>query len=359
MGVTARVLKCGIKTSTTWGTAVAVGTGSGQVLREDYRDDPAVAVSEQVAAGETFITQVQAGRVQAVRLAIPMFLHYSDAFQNMFWAHCLGTGGTAPSQVGTTTAYTNTFEPDTSGRVGLFATIVRDKSKKIIEVPSAKFTGFSIKFGENGRAEVIWNAIGMKAIENSAVNTASQIAALTFPPAGMRAFFEQVVMRFNAQGGAGLQASDSITGLANGTGLTDLSVTFTQPLDEKYVGGVTGIIEPLDNGWPSIELTLTFARLDDVSKLFTGYQTAQSAFKADIVFTGAQIGATASNYGIKMEFPHLQVWEAQDPIPSSAAQSQPTVTLRAYQATAAPTGMAVTKPIRVTTTGTSTTNPFA
>jgi len=359
MGVSARQIKIGIKTAATWGTAVAVGTGSGQTLREDFRDDPMVQVSEQIAAGETFVSTVQAGRVAAIKAALPMYLTYSDVFQNIFWAHVLGTGGIAPTQVGTTTAYTNTFEPATGGRDGLFATIVRDKVQKIVEIPSAKFTGFELRFGENGRAEVMWNFVGMKAIENSAINTATQISALTFPPNGIRAFFEQVVVRLNLQSGGALSApTDVISGTVNAGGLTDLVIRFDQPLDEKYVGGVAGIIEPLDNGWPTFEIEMTFARFDAVSKLYTGYQVAQTALKMDVTFTGPLIGGLATRYGLLFQFPAVFVATAQDPIPASAIQSQPNVKLKAYLASAAPTGMTVTRPVRVTTTGSSSANPF-
>src|SRR6185503_1016935 len=132
MGVHARQTKVGINiaTSGSWGigaaTATAVGAGDGHYVRDDLGAQLQMQQSADDSAGQDFIGSVQTSNAEAIAAAIPMWLHYNDTFQNILWALTLGTGGTAPTRVGTSTAYTNTFEPATN-KTGKYATIVRDK----------------------------------------------------------------------------------------------------------------------------------------------------------------------------------------------------------------------------------------
>lgn len=357
MGVQARQTKVGINlgTSGSWGTgtavATAVGAGDGHYVRDDLGIQLQVNRSRDDSAGQNFIGSVQTATTAAIQATIPMFLHYNDVFQNVLFALALGTGGTAPSRVGVTTAYTNTFEPATN-KTGRYATIVRDKVQYISEVPGAKFTGFEITAGENGRMEIGWKVIGDLEKNDSVINTATQISALTFPTLGLRAFFDDCVFRMNAQAGGALGASDALK-------VTALKVSFTQPLDMKFVGGQLSIIEPEENGFPDTSIEVTFARFDSVSDDFFAAHKAGTLYKGDITFTGQAIDAT-SNYGVLLQFPNLDVQSFEAKIPGGAGQSEPRMVLTALSTTTAPTGMSgVTVPLRVVTTGTSSANPFA
>ena len=356
MGVTARQSKVGINiaTSGSWGTgtadATAVGAGDGHYVLDDLGIQLSRQQDEDNSAGQDFVGSVQQGNVNAINAAVPTLLHYNDTFQNVLWALALGTGGTSPSQVGATTAYTNTFEPATN-KTGLYATIVRDKVQYISEVPGAKCTGFSLSYGDNGRALITWNFIGDTELDDSAINTSTQVSALTFPTQGLRAFFRQMVCRINTQGAGALGASDAVK-------VTDVKLTFEQPLDTIFVAGQTTIIEPEDNNYPNIMLELSFARFDTASDDFWSYHADDTALKGDITFTGPTLATT--NYGLLFQFPHLKCLSFSAPIPGAAGQVAPKATLKAYKAAAAPTGMTgITKPVRVTTTGVSTVNPFA
>jgi hypothetical protein len=356
MAVHARQTKVGINvaTSGSWGTgtavATAVGAGDGHYVTDDLGVQQTVNRSYDESAGQSFIGSVQTATVAAIQTAIPMFLHYNDTFQNVLWALTMGTGGTAPTRISTTTGYTNTFEPSTS-KTGRYATIVRDKSQFISEVSGAKFTGFEVTFGEHGRAEVKWNIIGDTEIITSTINTSTQISALTFPTLGLRAFMDDCIVRFNAQSGGGLAAGDAVK-------YTNLTVRCALPLDMKHAGGQLTIIEPEEHGFPNFEIDLTFARFDTVSDDYFPYHRDGTRLKGDITFTGAAIDAT-SFYGLLMQFPNLDVMEYRAPVPGGADQVAPTLKLKALSTTAAPTGMSgVTVPMRVVTTGTSSANPF-
>jgi hypothetical protein len=352
MAVSPRSSKVGFNlgTAASWGTATAVGAGDGVWVTDDLKVQLKMQVDEDDSAGQDFIGSMQVANHEAPKPEIPTLLHYNDAFQNVFWAAACGTGGTAPAQIGTTTAYTNTFEPSTN-KTGIFGTIVRDKVTFIEEVPSAKCTGFELSFGDNGRGQITWMFTGSHVKVDSAINTATQISALTFPTQGLRAFFKQAVFRLNAASGGALSAAEEFK-------VTDLSLSYQQKLDEKYVSGQDYVIQPEDDAYPEIKLSVTLDRLTSVTDDFIGYHRDNTSLKADLTVTGPTLAAT--NYKLLFQFPNLIVADAPVPFNSGASNVSPSVTFMAYKAAAAPTGMTgVTKPFRLTTTGVSTTNPFA
>jgi hypothetical protein len=103
---------------------------------------------------------------------------------------------------------------------------------------------------------------------------------------------------------------------------------------------------------------LTFARFDTASDAFFDAHRDVTLYKGDLTLTGPAI-ATTSN-AMLFQFPNLAVVEYNAPIPGGGGNSSPTMRLKAYSTTAAPTGMTgVTVPIRLTTTGSATANPFA
>lgn len=358
MGVTARESKVGINvaTSGSWGTsaavATAVGAGDGHYVRDDLNVQLKQTYVKDDTQAQGFIGSVQVSKTEAIESAIPLYLHFMDAFLNPLWALALGTGGTAPSQLSTSTAYTNTFEPATN-KTGLYATIVRDKVQMVSEIPGAKFTGFTLKSADNGRLELDFRFIGDTEKSDSSINTSTQVDALTFPALGYRAFFSDLVFRVNAQAGGALSSTDALK-------ITSLTLTFKQPLDMKIVGGQRVLIEPEENAIPECTLDTVFARYDAASHAFFAAHRDGTRYKGDIAITGPAIGTLATTYGLLFQFPNLFVPDYKAPIPGNASQSAPTAKFDALSTSAAPTGMTgVTTPLRLVTTGTATTNPFA
>jgi hypothetical protein len=340
MAVSPRSSKTAINIATagSWGTATAVGAGDGVWVTDDLKATLSMQIDEDDSAGQDFIGSMQVANHNVVKAEIPTLLHYNDTFQNVFWALACGTGGTTGSP--------NTFEPATN-KTGLFATIVRDKVAFISEIPSAKCTGFELSFGDNGRAQVVWMFTGTKEVVDSAINTSTQISALTFPTQGLRAFFKQLVFRVNLASGGALAAGDALQ-------ITDLKLKYEQPLDELFVAGQDYVIEPEDNAYPEITIDVTLARLTTTTDNYIGYHRDNTSLKADMTFTGP------SSRAILFQFPNLIVTEAPVEFKSGAENVQPTVQFKAYKAATAPTGMTgVTKPFRITSTGVSTVNPFA
>lgn len=352
MAVSPRSSKVGfnLSTSGSWGTATAVGAGDGVWVTDDLKDSLSMQIDEDNSAGQGFIGSMQVANNNVLKVEIPTLLHYNDAFQNVMWAAACGTGGTAPSQIGTSTAYTNTFEPATN-KTGLYGTIVRDKVTFISEIPSAKCTGFDLSFGDNGRAEITWMFTGSKNVVDSAINTSTQVSALTFPTQGRRAFMKQMVFRVNAQSGGALGTGDIVK-------VTDMKFSYKQPMDELFVSGLDYVSEPEDKDYPEIMLETTLDRLTATTDDYVGYHRDNTSLKGDMTLNGPTLGT--GTYSLLVQFPNLIVEKAPVEFKGGAANVKPKVTFKAYKAASAPTGMTgITAPFRVTTTGVSTTNPFA
>lgn len=356
MGVSSKQAKVGINiaTSGSWGTssavATAVGAGDGVYVRDDLNIQLKRTHVEDDSMAQHFIGSVQAARTEAIQASVPIYLHYLDTFMNPLWALAFGTGGTSPTQLSTSTAYTNTFEPATN-KTGRYATIVRDKVQYVSEIPGAKFTGFELRVGEGGRIEVDFNFIGDVEKSDSVINTSTQISALTFPTLGYRAFFSDLVFRLNAQAGGALGAGDALP-------ITNLKLTFAQPLDTKYVGGQHTLIEPEESGVPSTMLEVTFARFDSATDDYFAAHRDVTKFKGDITLTGPVITGSTT-YKLLFQFPHLYIPEFKAPLPAGGGQVAPSIRAKALSTTSAPTGMTgVTVPMRLVTTGTMSSNPF-
>lgn len=355
MAVNARQGKIGINvaTSGSWGTGTAVATavGAGDGFR--VRDDLGVQLQQQYSyddsAGQSFIGSVQAGNTDAVKVSLPLYLDYNDTFMNPLWAMAFGTGGTSPSQVGTTTAYTNTFEPATS-RTGQYVTIVRDKVQYISEVPGAKCTGFELTFGEMGRAEITFQYTGDVEKSDSVINTATQVSALTFSTQGRRAFMRQAVLRLGAQSGGAFDSTNVIK-------YSSLTLRFAETEDEIFVGGQATLIEPEITDHVMIELEVAMPRFDSATDDFFAAHRDVSAYKGDLTLTGPTIAG--SNYTLLFQFPNLAVPSNASPVPGGGGNVVVNTRFRAMSTTTAPTGMSgVLVPLRLTTTGSATANPF-
>jgi len=126
------------------------------------------------------------------------------------------------------------------------------------------------------------------------------------------------------------------------------------------VGGQTTIIEPEENAFPTVTIEVESGRLDAASDDFFAGHKAGTLYKADLDIVGPAIGTLATTYELMFQFPNLFVSAYTPGAASAAGQIIPSATFKALSTTTAPTGMTgVTVPIRLTTTGVRSTNPFA
>lgn len=324
-----RLMAAGFKKGAAWGTALATGAGLGTLLESDgglIRNQPYLPARE---SDTQFVLEGDLGNVEPVTFTPGFSMRYDLGGLGVALASFFGTAG-APASQGQE-VYLHTFQW-ADEIYGNFVTFALEKVSKIFEVASAKPTAFDLSI-----ADMILKAtmafIGNTLIDNSAVNTATQLDAITYATRGNRCKFSQCVIKMNDESGEDVASETALE-------VSDLSVHYERPHDSPHKAGANTIIEPSENGHPIVNLTLTFPRMNTTNNVyFTTDFIAEVEKKITIEFTGEVIGATT--YVFKMWFPRLRITNCEytwdEVIPGS-------ITLQAEEAALNPTGMSYKRP---------------
>jgi hypothetical protein len=218
---------------------------------------------------------------------------------------------------------------------GIFGTYATAKHTKIHIVPSFKVLKAVFSMSK-GLVKSVFSLRGNKVIDTSSVISA--MSAVTYPDIGNRVKFSQGVFRMNNQSGGALADGDII-------GVKGFGPEPERKMDSEITNQAAYIIEPRENGKPTVKLTLDFARMDDVNAAYFASWIAETEKKADITFMGATINGVLYRY-LKFEFPRLKIEDVDYPdgniIPAK-------MVLRGLVAAEAPEGMSgITDPIHIT-----------
>ena len=335
----------GVKKGAAWNTAVACGAGDGVLVlphsikksRENNLDD-SLGLGHSKSADPDVIS---------VEGSIPGYLRYEGL--DLLIALLMGATGGAPAQQAATTAYQQTFT-FANELEGLYATVANLLNTMVEEFPSVKVMGMKIT-GEVGKPLGFeFTVIADDLVEGSATNTVATMANVTFPENANRVLFSQGVWRLNLASGAGLASPGDVIKPSA------FELTIDRPHAGQHGAGTTQdvIDEPSAEEVPKITLKLTFPRLADNTH-FVAWDVG-AAYKGDIIFTGAEIEAPY-DYLLKLEFPNLVYQDVDSPKDQGAVPNE--VMFDVIGATAAPTGMAVTDPLLITSINTKTTDVLA
>jgi hypothetical protein len=183
--------------------------------------------------------------------------------------------------------------------------------------------------------------LGNRPTNVSSININSTVYGASFPALGGKVFRKQATFRINGQSGGALGSSDAIT-------IETFEFTFERPQDRTFGTGQNYIVEPGDNEFPALSLTVTFPRMNTVSanSLYMAMNSF-TAFKSDLTFLGAFINST-DQYKKLYQFPYMELQDFQTPM-AGAAQVKPKAMFVLKKPSAAPTGMSgVTNPFRIT-----------
>jgi len=228
---------------------------------------------------------------------------------------------------------------------GIFGTYAVEKKSKIHVVPSLKVMKLSLTQA-NGLIKLNAGCRGTKVIDDSAVVTS--MSSLTYPAIRNRAKFLQAVFRMNAQTGDALATGDIIKPKS-------FTLEPDRKMDSEHAAGSATIIEPRENGKPSVKLTMEFPRMDAVNELYFAHWIAKTEKKLDLTITGPVILGTHA-YLLKFELPRLTIEDVEyadsNIIPSK-------IVMRSVVADSAPTGMTVTDPLTATLINTRSTSLLA
>jgi hypothetical protein len=338
--LTGREVRAAWARSSTWGVPASV---TRQLFLEDTSGlDTVVGMVDDEAFNQTFLSTAEPGDQAAINKDLPMQLRYESVDFALAAAMGSAAAPTVVSSVaaGSLVAYSHVVT--LADELTFFHTLAIDEQQFVLEIPTAKISGYTIKVGANGRMMVDFAITGAKANYNSTVNTNSTVASATPAAPGNRVFRKDGVFRMNLQSASALASTDA---LAN---LLDVTFSTKQGLaDSDFPFGQDYIIEPDNNNFPEFPLTFGFGRMNTVAanSLVTAYK-AGSIFKGDWTFTGPYINSTTQR-SLTWRFPALQIYSWAAPV-VGANQVKPTATLRAKSAVSSPAGMALVKPFDLT-----------
>jgi hypothetical protein len=245
-----------------------------------------------------------------------------------------------PTQQAATSAYLHVLDLRAKS-AGLFGTYATEKHDKIHVVPSAK--PYKLTFTiDAGLLKVTADFKGNNVIDNSA--TVTSLSSVTPPDKHNRALFRQLVLRMNAQSGGALGSGDEFK-------VKTITIEMERtPESGAHESGSLTIIEALEEGKAMVKVTLEFNRMDDDNKVYFANWKAGAEKKMDVVFTGLVIESTYYRY-FNFEFPRLAIEDVDYPDENIVPA---TMVLRGLEADSAPTGMTVTKPVRLSIMNTNT-----
>ncbi|MAH50287.1 hypothetical protein CMI37_30985 [Candidatus Pacearchaeota archaeon] len=324
-----RLMAAGLKKGSAWGTAVALGAGFGVLIEGDgglNRSQPYIPANE---ADTPMALDGDLGQIDPVSFSIPFTWRHALSGLGISVASFFGTAG---SPAALSNGYRHTFQW-ADEIYGNFITFAVEKLSKIWEVASAKPTALDLNIAD-GLFKGSLSFLGNTVIDNSAVNTSTQMDALTYANRATRAKFSTIQVKMNNQSAGDAYAETALE-------VSDLAIHYERPHDSPHKAGTSSIIEPAGNAHPIITIDLNFPRMNTTNNAyFTTDFIGEVEKKIVINIIGNLLGG-AVYYETNLYFPRLRVVETEytwdEVIPAR-------IKLQAEEASANPTGMSYARP---------------
>ena len=291
-----RLLAAGaMKSAQTWGTAEALGATFGMDIDADGGLVRNQSYHPSIGADTPFPTEGDLGNIEPVDFAPEFFLRYDPGAIGILLAQLFGTAG-EPAAAGNGWRHTFRWADENYGE---FSTFAIERRSKIFEVPSAKPYSFDLSVVDG----FIRGSIGLRGdtVKNdSAVNTATQMDALTYANRGLKLKFSDLLAYITHQ--SNVSGPDETTAIE----ISDISMHFERPHDGLHGAGGQSIIEPAENGAPIITMDLTFPRMNTINDPYFADFIAETEKKACMWFHGPVLH-TSQLYEFDFYFPRLRV----------------------------------------------------
>lgn len=331
---TGREIVAAVKKGASWGTPVAAGALDGLLLTGETLGVGAPEDLVAQEAGVGFQQTSEAGDVN-IEGALSGFLRYDSALWRLI---ALGMGQDSASQIGATTAYQHVFD-FLDSLDGLFGTLALDKGPEVWEFPSAKVIGFSLR-GEAGRPLTFEATARCDALNRNTAagtNNNTTMGSVTYRSKVLRALFQHLTFRLNAQSGAALAGGDAVP-------ISSFALSVTRPHAADHVSGQPGIIEPTEDGLPAV--AFQFALPEYAGGTHLDRIAGHTRLKADLTLNSGQDAGGGNNYSLTLSIPQLVLTGGGAAV-SAAGKIPHPLSGRCEEAQSAPAGMAgVTKPFR-------------
>lgn len=291
-----RLMAAGAKKSAqAWGTAEALGAGYGCLIKEDgglLRSQPYMPAKE---SDTPFPIEGDLGNIEPVDFAPSFTQRYDPGALGILLAQLFATAG-SPAAAGNGWRHTFQWADENYGE---FATFAIERAAKILEVASAKVYSADFSIAD-GLLECSLGLRGNTLINTSAINTLTEMDALTYADRGHRVKFSELSVYLTHQ--SNVSNPDQTTVLE----CSDISMHFERPQDSVHKAGSPFIIEPSENDHPIITMTLTFPRMNTVNDVYFASFIAETEQKACIWFHGPVLQG-AQLYEFDFYFPRLRV----------------------------------------------------
>jgi hypothetical protein len=328
-----RYYACGAVQAAAWGTALPVGALNELNVTSDGNPALKQTYSSCDAIDRVMPLDGDLGAYEAIDFS-PEFagkcgLQYSPGEMGSLIGALFGTL-VAPAAQGGTAAYKHIFT--WADAVTDFFTFVTERPGDIWEIPSCVPNKLSLKVGD-GKLQGSISLRGNMLNNNSAVNTATQVDALTPETSGNFVKFQHGVLLMNDQADGALAApTDTLI-------TSDLELTFERTMDAQLSMGATYVAQPTESMF-KISVKIKFPYITAANTWLDMF-TTMAPQKMSITFQGA-LAAVAYPYEVQFNFPRLKLIAPPDikleDIISGGLE------FVAEEAAAAPTGMAYVRP---------------
>ena len=324
----------GFKKATTWGTAVVCGAASGLEVSAVEIEANRGIIPRPTITGRVTRREGDKGNVE-VGGPIRLPLRYESC--GGLIAGLMGTAG-VPTTVDTS-ARLHTFKIN-DNIDGIFWTLAYEilKDTTIFEFNTLKIQSFTIRWQIPGEAMLEVQVLGHDFTDASAINTTTTIDTVTMSANLEIAQARQMVVRLNAQAGAGLAAGDVVY-------CTSGEVTVSRPLERDFTtefGDKSSEPQPPagDGAFATVSGSLTFSQYQTSTGGNSAYvleQLNRTLKKMDWTLTGDNLaGAATAKYSFGLFFPMVVFGSGKPHLTPGGLGWQ--VPFESHHVTAAPTG---------------------
>jgi len=297
-----RLLAAGAKKSAQdWGTAEALGAGYALDIDSDGGLARNQAYFPAKGADTPMPTEGDLGQIEPVDFSPEFDLKYDPGAIGILLAQLFGTAG-IPVAAGNGWRHMIVWKDENYGE---FCTFAVERRSKIFEVPSAKPFSFDLSVTDG----FMRGSIGLRGntvINDSAVNTETQMDALTYANRGLRVKFSDLLAYLTYQTNG--SNPDQTTAIE----ISDISMHFERPHDGLHGAGSQSIIEPMENAIPNCYMELTFPRMNTINDPYFADFIAETEKKACMWFHGPVLQG-AQLYEFDFYFPRLRVTKVEYP----------------------------------------------
>lgn len=329
-----------------WGTAALCGANHGVLITRESLSKTV----EQLIGGEAGVAWGVAQDQGLINCQgnLEMYARYEAPAWGFLMALALGAAGT-PSEESPGAAYKHTLTL-ADNLDGVFCSMAMYKGFSVHEYASVKVVGFTLTGQAGGALEASFEVIANDRSINTTtgINTTTTTVSITAPSYVGKILFRHAVFRINEASGGALADIDAVK-------LAEWQLTFKRGITVVNSNQQT-TDEPTNDGEPEASMRLTFPEY--TTDAYLEALGSGTPMKFDATFTGGLI--TGAYYQeLYLECPRCVPRMVQDPNVDGASRLQDSIEFNLRGATAAPSGMATTKPFLMTLQNTYATDLLA